>query len=203
MGVFGNAFTRQLRYCPAVLPNWFLAFPVHADWLDQLPPLPPHFRRFALGDVHATLMFLGACGETAARAAFEATKQSLGKQPVAPITITWGKVVPMGPARQYTALSALLEQGREEVTELMREHRDVAADAAGVGRDRRAPIPHVTLGRPQRHATADDRAAGLEWASRVELPATTQVLERCALYTWHNERNKGLFRIVDEVSLTL
>jgi RNA 2',3'-cyclic 3'-phosphodiesterase len=197
---------RPPRICAiplAVLPNWFVAFPVYADWIERLPALPPRFRRFAPGDVHATLMFLGSCGETAARAAFDATQESLRKRAVTPISITWGKVVPMGPQREYTALSALLDQGRDVVTELMREHRDVAADAAGVRRDRRSPIPHVTLGRPQRRATEEDRAAGLEWASRVELPSTPHYLERCALYTWHNERNHGLFRIVEEFSFAV
>lgn len=164
--------------------------------------MPPRFRRFSPTDVHLTLMFLGGCGETAALAALAATRDSLRATPTAPVTVTLGELVPMGPKKEYTALSALLDVGRDEVTELLRRHRDGAADAAGVRRDQRPPIPHVTLGRPQRRATEQDRVAGLQWATSVSLPNTPQVLRRVALYTWHTERRDALFRIVDSTSLS-
>ncbi len=197
-----HAFDDYSSYAWWVLPNWFLAFPVAADWVETLPAMPPRFRRFLPEDVHLTLMFLGGCGETAALAALQATHASLRATPSAPVTVTLSGVVPMGPKKEYTALSALLDVGRDEVTEHLRRHRDVAADAAGVRRDQRAPIPHVTLGRPQRRATEQDRVAGLEWAASLSLPNTPQVLSRVALYTWHPERRKALFRIVDSVSLS-
>jgi len=185
------------RYHGGVLPNWFLAFPVSAPWIVDLPPLPPRFRRFDPLDVHLTLLFLGACGESAATAAFATVRDALVQRPVAPITITLGRVVPMGPKRQYSALSALLDQGRGAVVDLMQQLRDAPADAAGIRRDARKPLPHVTLGRPQRRATDEDRAAGLAWADALHLTETPHALDRLALYTWHTERRQALFRVVD------
>jgi 2'-5' RNA ligase len=187
---------------PVTLPNWFLALPVNAPWLETLPALPPRFRRFDPADVHLTLMFLGACGETAARAALTATREALDSAPCSPFEVTLGDVVPMGPKKEYTALSALLTGGRDEVTTFMSRYRDVAADAANVRRDKRAPLPHITLGRPQRRATDVDREAGLAWATSVSLPGNTHVLDRVALYTWSDERRSALFRIVDSFPLT-
>lgn len=184
-----------------MLPNWFLAFPISAPWIVDLPPLPPRFRRFDPSDVHLTLSFLGACGESAATAAFTTVRQALAQQPIPPLTVTLARVVPMGPKSQYTALSALLDQGRDAVVNVMQQLRDAPADAAGIRRDARPPLPHVTLGRPQRRATDDDRAAGLAWADALRLPQTPHVLDRLALYTWNTERRQALFRIVDSAPL--
>lgn len=184
-----------------MLPNWFLAFPVAAEWIVDLPRLPPRFRRFEPSDVHLTLLFLGSCGEVAARQALDALGAVLTAQPVAPLAVTLSQVVPMGPKRDYTALSALLDQGRASTAALLQRLRDAPADAAGVRRDTRPPIPHVTLGRPQRRASDEDRSAGLAWANSVVLPKTPHVLDRIALYTWHTERREALFRVVDDVSL--
>lgn len=184
-----------------VLPNWFLAFPVAADWITSLPKLPPRFRRFEPSDVHLTLTFLGGCGETAARGALDVVRAAFQHAPCGATTVTLANVVPMGPKREYTALSALLDTGRETVTELMRSHRDAPADAAGIRRDQRSPIPHVTLSRPQRRATDADREAGLAWAAAVSLPRTEIVLDRVALYTWNSDRAESLFRIVDSTRL--
>jgi RNA 2',3'-cyclic 3'-phosphodiesterase len=186
-----------------VLPNWFLAFPVSAPWLVDLPPLPPRFRRFQPSDVHLTLLFLGGCGEAAALSALAAIRVVLATHRVSPMTVTLSHVVPMGPKREYTALSALLDQGQATVVESMKQLRDAPADAAGIRRDKRPPIPHVTLGRPQRRATEEDRAAGLAWADAVKLPQAPHTLDRVALYTWHNERRDALFRIVDAVPLAV
>lgn len=190
----------EYRYL--VLPNWFLAFPVSAEWLTALPPMPPRFRRFQPSDVHLTLLFLGGCGETSALRALGAVRDALTAEPRAAVTITLGQLVPMGPRREYTALSALLVEGQAPVAELMKQLRDAPADAAGIRRDERSPVPHVTLGRPQRRATEEDRVAGLAWAASTTLPKAEQTLDRIALYTWHTERRDALFRIVDSVPLT-
>jgi 2'-5' RNA ligase len=179
-----------------------LAFPVSAEWLVDLPPLPPRFRRFHPSDVHLTLLFLGGCGESAARAALLAVGDALKANPVSPVTITLGNIVPMGPKHEHTALSAVLDAGQEKVAQLMLQLRDAPADAAGIRRDKRAPLPHVTLGRPQRRATAEDRVAGLSWADSVILPKNAHTLDRIALYTWNKERRDALFQVVDSVGLS-
>src|SRR3954468_19415255 len=109
-------------------PNWFLAFPLDGRFVLDLPPLPPSFRLFHPEDVHLTLSFLGGCGEPAAERALAALDEALSRRQAQPgIEVSLGQVVPMGPARAYSALSALLETGRAQTTELIASLRDVVS----------------------------------------------------------------------------
>lgn len=77
------------------------------------------------------------------------------------------------------------------------EWRDIAPLALGARCDTRAPLPHVTLARPQRRATTEQREEGLAWAKTIVLPAVNIRLDRVALYTWSERRLPRLFQIVD------
>src|SRR5690606_5890482 len=109
-----------------------------------------------------------------------------------------GSVTPMGSAQRYTALSALLDQGRPEATACLAVARDTLTEAALCRRERRAPKPHVTLARPRRKASARDREAGLTWAKQLDLSGVHATLDRVALYTWSEGRRERLFQIVAE-----
>lgn len=180
-------------------PNWFFAFPIDGSFVPALPAPPPTFRLFPSEDVHLTLSFLGACGEASARRALEALDATLAQRPAQSVEVSLGAVVPMGPKREYSALSALLERGRDETATLIAELRDVLSDAALGRRDKRPPRPHVTIARPGRRATEAARAAGLQWASGLDLRAIVARLDRIALYTWaEGSRRERLFRIEAE-----
>ena len=178
--------------------NWFLAFPLGGAFVRELPAPPSALRLFHPEDVHLTLSFLGGCGEERALAALGALDAALAAEPLAPLAISLGEVVPMGSRRRYTALSALLGRGRPEAEAALSRLRAVLADAAGVTRDTREPKPHVTLARPRGRATEADRAAGLGWAAGLDLSGVSARLDRVALYTWGERRLERLFRIVDE-----
>src|SRR3954466_5352809 len=111
-------------------PNWFLAFPLDGRFVLELPPLPPSFRLFHPEDVHVTLSFLGGCGQVAAERALQAVDGALRKNPLTAVDVSLGDVVAMGSKRDYSALSALLERGRAELTERIALLRDVASEAA-------------------------------------------------------------------------
>jgi len=183
-------------------PNWFLAFPLDGAFVLDLPPLPPQFRRFHPEDVHLTLAFLGGCGEEAARRAFAMLAPLLAEQPIAPLDVSLSEVVPMGGSRKhYTALSALLEHGRAEVTAVISRLRDpLLAEATG-RREARPPKPHVSIARPRTRVTEAQREAGLAWAAALDLRGITQRLNRIALYSWHEVRMERLFRIVTDHAL--
>jgi 2'-5' RNA ligase len=180
-------------------PNWFFAFPLDGAFVLTLPPLPPSFRLFAPSDVHLTLAFLGGCGEAAALRALDALDAALLPKPPIGIDVSLGSVVPMGPRREYSALSALLERGRDETTTCIAGLRDVVSEAALGRREKRPPKPHVTIARPQRRATEQARSAGLDWAKGLDLRSVVAHLNRIALYTWsEGNRRERLFRIVAE-----
>ena len=179
-------------------PNWFLAFPLDGAFLLELPAPPAQLRRFHPEDVHMTLAFLGGCGEEAALRALAALDEQLARLRPPALDSTLAEVVPMGSRRRYSALSALLGDGRAEATALLTQLRDPLMDAAHCQRDTRDAKPHITLARPKGRATDADRAAGIEWASSLELGHIHARLDRIALYTWSEQRFERLFRIVAE-----
>jgi RNA 2',3'-cyclic 3'-phosphodiesterase len=178
--------------------NWFFAFPLDGTFVLRLPELPSGFRRFHPRDVHLTLMFLGGSGEAAALRALGTLDERLSILEPPALDISLGAVVAMGPPRHYSALSALLERGRDEVSAVVAALRDPLADSANVLRDGRPPKPHVTLARPRQRASADERRAGLAWAARLELGHIQARLDRIALYTWDEQRTEVMFRVVAE-----
>jgi RNA 2',3'-cyclic 3'-phosphodiesterase len=182
--------------------NWFFGFPLDGNFVMKLPDPPPNIRRYHPADIHLTLVFLGGCGENAARQALGALDRALSDEPRAPIPISLGDVVPMGSRRDYSALSALLERGREETTLVMAQLRDILSRAA-LGHDqKRPPKPHVTLARTRRRATDEQRAAAIVWAEELDLRGVTATLDRVALYTWHEHRSQQLFKVVAERALS-
>lgn len=183
-------------------PNFFFAFPVDGQFVQNLPAPPAFFRLFHAEDVHLTLSFLGGCGEAAAQRALTALDEALDREPRGRVEVSLGSVVPMGPPRAYSALSALLERGREPTTQLIGGLRDVLSEAALGRREQRAPKPHVTVARPRTNATEAARQAGLAWAAELDLRDVAVTLHRIALYTWsEGSRRERLFRIVAERSL--
>jgi RNA 2',3'-cyclic 3'-phosphodiesterase len=185
-------------------PNWFFAFPLDGRFVLDLPELPPAFRRYHPDDVHLTLSFLGGCGEEAALRALAALDGALAQNPIHGWSIALGEVVPMGPRTRYSALSALLSQGRENTERYIAGLRDVLSDAALGRRERRPPKAHVTLARPGRQATEARREEGLAWARTLDLNAVTAQLSSIALYTWQDDRRKSerLFRVVAQRALS-
>ena len=184
-------------------PNWFFAFPVQGDFVLTLPAPPPKIRMFHPEDVHLTLSFLGGCGEEAARRALAALDESLRLEPVSAIEVSLSDVVPMGRARPYSALSALLARGRRETEQLLLSLRDVPSRAALGHGEARAPKPHVTIARPERRASDAERESGRIWARGLNLHGVSADLDRIALYTWNGgDRSDRLFRVVAELPLS-
>lgn len=182
-------------------PNWFFGFPIDGAFVLDMPVLPKCFRRFHPDDVHMTLAFLGGCGEEAALHALSALDECLAAAPIHPMDVSFGEVVAMGSPRRYTALSALLERGREEATTCIAEYRDILTETAAGRREKRPAKAHVTIARPRRRATDQDRQAGLRWAKTVDLRHVTARLDRIALYTWSETRVERMFRIAAERKL--
>lgn len=182
-------------------PNWFVALPCpddgwFADTLEQCPP-PQRVRAFSPQDLHLTVAFLGPVGEAAALAAYR-EHRSWGQGAIA---ATLGGMKAMGPPRRYSALSVLLAEGRDSVEAGMAQCGSVMRLAAGLQPERRPPLAHVTLARPQRRASDAQRAAALAWAESLPVAGRRIQLTEIALYTWNDDRKERLFRIVERTEL--
>ena len=179
-------------------PNWFVALPVSpGDWFARVSNPPPGVRLFHPDDLHLTVAFLGGVEEAAARAAFAEARAI----PLPAQAVRLGDVVPMGNPRRPSALSARLHAGNEAVARAITSVRDAVCDAAGAPREQRPALPHLTVARPRRTATYDERREAVGWAASLDLGAPDVVLDAIALYTWSSERRERLFTIVDRASL--
>ncbi len=179
-------------------PNWFFAFPIDGAFLAELPPVPTSIRRYHPDDVHLTLAFLGGCGEESALRALGVLDRELGLGQLNAADVSLAEVVPMGPKRRYSALSALLGDGRAELTATLDSLGGLLCEVANGRRPSRAAKPHVTLARPRPRATDAARLAGLAWAEELNLSGVRARLDRIALFTWSEDRRERLFRVVEE-----
>jgi len=165
-----------------------------------MPPPPPRVRVFATLDLHVTLGFLGSVNESSAREAWE----RIGDFPsLRRATGSFSGIEPLGHPRKPSALSAMVDVGRELLSEMIAEARESLLNAAGAPEDTRPPLPHMTLARIQRRAGAPERRAALRWARAIDLREVTFTAPSVALYTWANDRQERLFRIVEEQPLAL
>lgn len=181
--------------------NWFLALPVDPGrWFAPLVrTAPEHVRVFHPADVHITAAFLGACGEPRARAAWAEVRQV---NP-GPLSIQLSTLEPMGNPRRPSALSVVISRGREPLAQLIGALRGAACRAADAQLDDRPPLPHLTVARPKRKSTSDERREAIEWA-RSQPPVDAQVeLDRLCLYTWTEDRRERQFRSIEQTSFTL
>ncbi len=174
-------------------PNWFLALPVTAPWLSEvLDGCPRGVRRFHPDDLHLTVAFLGGIDEAAALRAWQLARHHPG--PSGPATVD--AVIPLGPPRRPSALSATLAEGHDRVLAFMAEHRDGWLACAGARPARRPPLPHCTLARPKRRASDAQRAAAVSWAGALPVAGRPLTVHPLALYTWSADRRERLFRVV-------
>ncbi len=179
--------------------NWFIAFPVSVEgdtgaWFHNLPPLPTNSRKFHPDDLHITVAFLGGVSEEAARAAWAA----LPALPTATRALL-REVKGMGNPKEPSAWSVMVEAPglAHEIGRL----RQPAYTASACRADQRPPLAHMTLGRPERSATRQDRQAGLDWCRGVRIHNTEVQIDSIALYTWAADRGTQLFDKVEHRAL--
>ena len=180
-------------------PNWFvgLRVPLAAGVARAVTEPPAGVRRFAAEDLHLTVAFLGAVGEEAALRAWAAGGRATGPA----IAATLAGVVRMGSARRFSALAAELGEGHREACDLIDALRTPMLEAAGSRPDTRPPRPHVTVARLRRRASPAERRGAVAWASGLALPSGSIELAELALFTWAEDRDEVLFRVVESQRL--
>ena len=180
------------------MANWFIALPVSPGaWFEALPAPPDAVRPFHPDDLHATVAFLGAVGASRARRAFDALRD----ERIPPREIVLGRIVPMGPPKRWSALSAEVFDAGEAtpgLADLLTGPRDRGLAAADVPAENRPMRPHVTLGRVRRRARGSERKSGLAWSQAVGEIGATVLVDRLALYTRAPSEAAQTFTIVEE-----
>jgi 2'-5' RNA ligase len=173
--------------------------PVDAgEWFAPLvADVPPNLRVFHPDDLHMTVAFLGGCGEEAARSAFVLAEG----HPAPPFTVTLGGLAAMGNPRRPSALSLLLEEGRDQAVAIIAALRDDMCKLAGARPDDRPPKPHITVARPPRRANGSERRAAVAWAESVAPLGAKVTVDRLCLYTWSEDRKVRQFREVASTPL--
>jgi len=168
---------------------------MQVDGLRLRPDPPPRVRVFTGPDRHVTLAFLGAVQEPEAYKAWD----QIGELPsFRPVSGSFSRVQALGHPRNASALCAMVDVGREPLSEMIAEGRAPLLSAAGAPEDSRPPLPHMTLARIQRRAKAAERREALRWAHEIDLRGVTFTVQSVALYTWADDRQERLFRVVEE-----
>jgi 2'-5' RNA ligase len=171
---------------------------MQVEGLRLHPDPPPRVRLFCASDLHVTLGFLGAVQENLALRAWERIGDFRRFRPVEG---SFTGVEPLGHPRKPSALSAIVDRGRKELSEMIAEARAPLLKTAGAPEDDRPPLPHMTLARIQRRASSAERREALAWAKAIDLDAVTFHAASVALYTWSNDRQERLFQIVEQLEL--
>jgi RNA 2',3'-cyclic 3'-phosphodiesterase len=168
---------------------------MQVEGLRLHPDPPPRVRVFNGADRHVTLGFLGPVQELNARKAWH----RIGEFPAfRSVSGTFSRVEALGHPRHASALCAMVDAGREPLGEMIAEARAPLLSAAGAPEDTRPPLPHMTLARIQRRANAAERREALRWARAIDLCGVTFTVRSVALYTSADDRQKRLFRVVEE-----
>ncbi len=171
---------------------------MQVEGLRLVPEPPPRVRVFGSADRHCTLGFLGSVTEADARRAWSRVPDLVNSEAV---TGSFVEVKPLGNPRKPSALSAMVGDGRESLSAIIAHARGPLLEAAGAPPDERPPLPHMTLARIQRRASAGERRAALRWAESLKLADTSFVASSVALYTWADDRRERLFQIVEQRGL--
>ena len=181
-------------------PNWFVGFPIELGaYHERLEPVPRGVRLFAPSDTHLTVAFFGPVAEAQAREAFAACPEP----GLAPTPVVFTHVELLGARHKPSAISLVGEgEGARAVAACTGRVRGPLLAAAGARPDDRPPLPHVTIARVQRKATAEQRHAARAWALGLPVPHAPARVVELALHTWHPDRAERLFVVVARRPLT-
>ena len=182
-------------------PNWFIAIPIDLGQMYSHVIGRPikQVRVIRQEDLHLTLAFLGAIEK---EAALELWK-SLEISDLKTIFLALGKVGSFGPQEKPSAYGICPAAANEDLSKLFRHLVSHVLSVTGIDVGTRRFRPHITFARPKRAPNVDERLQAKEWAfSRDFSLIAPMILSKLALYTWNEDRDVKLFRIVDQKYLT-
>jgi len=153
--------------------------PGEAGWNRSVPGLPEGVLLPSAPDLHATVAFLGSCGEAAALRARRALNAQL--HPV--IQAEAAGWCAMGPHSRASAYALLLARGLESVASLIQAWRVPALQAAGRPLDHRRTRPHVTIVHVPRRRAKALKPAMQRCLTEAPVPSPPVVFSELAPYS--------------------
>ena len=175
-------------------PNYFVALPVSlGDWYETFKNTVPHNLKISSAvDLHITVSFLGNISPDISK------KLCTVLQNIDPVCFDFSlaTLMPLPSKRHFSALSFSLNVGREQISRYMSTHRNTFHNIAGTQPDHRGPLPHITVARPQKRATVQERSGILDWMQTVSPPQLTFKTGKLSLYTWADDRKKKQYERV-------
>jgi 2'-5' RNA ligase len=192
LNLFNYLFLRIL-----MTPNWFVALPVRGTeiLLETLAATaPPEVRLFHPEDTHLTIAFMGAMPKEHAAKVLQIMQQI----DFEPFKISLSNLIPLPSAKHTSAFSYQLDQGHSQVAAIIDQWRNALLMAGGAPPDYRPPLPHLTIGRPQRKWGKKGVEQGIRWAANLAPVAFETFIDSVALYTWSDDRRYNQFKIVEE-----
>lgn len=169
------------RCPPSTPPNWFIGFAIQSESLaaiarqapDGLQPVHPD-------DLHLTVAFLGSCGETTARQAW----QNIIAAPPPARSESTLRVEPIGLAscaKYYVASFAKADATAAFMLHVRRQnHAQFGIE------DNFEPFPHITLAR-RGNSPLSVREAAARWFRESDIEGLRVHLNTLALYTWADD----------------
>ena len=178
-------------------PNWFVGFPIQSDAVAGLyKDAPLGLRAYHLEDLHVTLAFFGPAVEEHVRDAWASHEFRVRRT-----SVVLSSAQLFGQSRTATALGLHVQtvprSAQEAFASAMRSDRDGLLASVGCDPDVRDVRPHVTVARLPASLTSFQRRTAIRWAERIDI-GDRILLDRVALYTWADDRERRRFRIVDE-----
>ncbi|ACF14980.1 Phosphoesterase HXTX [Chloroherpeton thalassium ATCC 35110] len=180
--------------------NTFVAAPIEntKGWLSQyLIKLPDALRVFDARDLHLTVAFLGKISAEAQHAVIRILEQL--SHPA--FEISFDRLVALPNAKRMSAISLRVKDGASEAARFIETWREPIFQSVALPPETRPPLPHITIARPKRNATAREKNTILNWCNAETPPSVTIPINRVALYTWSDNRKERQFKILYEKSL--
>ncbi len=176
--------------------NWFVAWPVEnaTEWLTALAADAPVGVTFLdPADLHVTLAFLA----THTDAAEKKLAGILRGLPPTGVDVTPGPFLALPQPRRFSELVATIDTGRLELEKQIAKWRPRLCREVGAQLDPRAPVPHITLARPDRRITNDERDLALAWIDSRPRDETPLRLARPTIYRWSDTKDSRRYQLTE------
>lgn len=137
-------------------------------------------RAYAPEELHVTLAFLGK-HDPGLEKKLGLLLRSLA---IPGAEVLLGPLIALPQERRFSAIAWSMGFGVEKLNAVIEKRRARICREVGAKLDTRAPLPHITIARPERKISTEDRDLVLDWMPTCTPPAQRVVLDPPAIYRY-------------------